>query len=254
MNTRNIIRGLFLAVLVVSSLGTPSPLPAKDKPKWELLENKNGIKAYRREIPGSPIVQFKGTGLIRANLVDILAIMADIDRFPEWVDKVRELKIIEQVNKTTYYYYGRIAAPWPFKDRDYVALGKFLFDEKNGWIHIKSKQKAHPKMPEQSCCVRMPLTKVHWGLKPLGEKKVWIEFHAMADPGGNIPAWVANLVSKELPYKSIRNLRRRLKKIKPNPKFVKEYEQYRTWGWSKQEKKETRKNKKKKHKKRKKKK
>ena len=202
--------------------------------KWEEIYKKAGISVFRREVEGTSLVEFLGKGVVGSNVVKILAVLSDTDRMKEWVDRSKGIEIIEKIDDKTRIIYSATAAPWPFKDRDFVGKSRMIIDEKNGWIHFQSKETKHAKAPPRGDRVRMPFTRVRWSFKPLGEHKTWIQFKVHADPGGNIPNWVTNLVSKELPYKTIVNLRKRVKSPKVRQEFGEKYKaEYWHWGWDK---------------------
>ncbi len=212
---------LLLTALVV-------PAQAKKKGKWKKIYTKAGITVHRREIEGSNHVEFRGRGALNANIVRCLAVLADSKRAHEWIDRNLGITILKKINEKERIYYSAVKAPWPLSDRDFVA-SKFSLDERNGWIHIRSYSIKHSYKPK-SGRVRMPFTRVRWSFKPLTKNKVWLEFRAHADPGGVIPSWVANMVAKELPYKTIRNFRKRVKSNKVRQKFLTQYANYADWG------------------------
>lgn len=53
-----------------------------------------------------------------------------------------------------------------------------------------------------------------WILKKHGDSgdKTYAEYRIKTDPGGNIPASIANSTSKKLPYQTILGLRKEIKK------------------------------------------
>ena len=231
-----------ISVLAVFALLSPLAVvqakkKAKKKAKWEKLIHKRGIVVHRRIIEGSPLVEFRGRGTVNGSLLEILAILADTDKYPQWVERNIGTRIIAKKSETEMIYYSSTKAPWPFQNRDFVARFRFVADEKNGWIHLLARNTKHPKAPKKSGMTRMPFIKVRWSLKPMKPRKTWMEFRVHADPGGNIPDWVNNLVSKNIPYKSIVNLRKRIKQGKASKKFMNQYKQWDGWGLKKKSKK-----------------
>ena len=105
-------------------------------------------------------------------------------------------------------------------------------NEKKKIITINTKETTHPKAPKDTGRVRMPFIRVKWMMKPLKKyqgKKTYIHFQVHADPGGLLPSWVVNMVSKKIPFKSIDNLRKHIAAGKVRKSFVDQYKQYENW-------------------------
>ena len=204
------------------------------KGKWEKVTVKNGFAVHRRTVEGTSLVEFRGKGVIDANLVKILAVMSDTNRMKEWVDRSLGIKILEVKSERDRIYYSATKAPWPLNDRDFVGRSRMYVNDRAGIIVLSSKNTTHRKAPKRSDRVRMPFTRVKWVFKPLSEKKTYAVFQVHADPGGVIPAWVANMVTKEMPYKTLTNLEKRANSNKVRAEFVDKYkERYWRWGWDK---------------------
>jgi hypothetical protein len=51
------------------------------------------------------------------------------------------------------------------------------------------------------------MSKANWVVTPIGDNKLAIEYVAMADPGGSIPAWITNSFSTKGPFETFRKLK-----------------------------------------------
>ena len=87
---------------------------------WQPLSDEDGIKTFRKEVEGSPIVSFRGEGWVEAPMVKIASIIADTERKPEWMHKLVESKVVRPLTETSRIEYNHTSAPWPFQDRDFV--------------------------------------------------------------------------------------------------------------------------------------
>ena len=201
--------------------------PLMGKNPWQLIKNEKGIKVYKKADPKSKLLVFKGTGVINKELVYVLAVLADVKSLHKWIETVKRVEILEKRSNTELITYTITKAPWPLKDRDSVALGRVTFDKKNKWVHIRSRETKHRKKPVVERYVRVPYLRARWSFTPVKNgKATWAEFTVQADPGGIIPSWVVNWVSKNVPYNSIENLRKRLQQGKFNPNFVEQNKKY----------------------------
>ena len=68
---------------------------------------------------------------------------------------------------------------------------------------------SHPQKPAGGAYVRMPRLHTLFVLTPLAgsPNRTKVDLIIAADPGGYVPHWVTNLVSRILPYKTILSLR-----------------------------------------------
>ena len=48
-----------------------TPAAQTAQPAWERIGDDDGIAVYRREVPGSPIVAFKGEGIVDASILRV---------------------------------------------------------------------------------------------------------------------------------------------------------------------------------------
>src|SRR5437762_3688944 len=88
-------------------------------PAWEKIGDDDGIAVYRREVPGSPIIAFKGDGIINAPTLRVASILVDTTRATEWVDSLVEARTLRHVSETEYIEYDHIGTPFVMKDRDF---------------------------------------------------------------------------------------------------------------------------------------
>ena len=86
-------------------------------------------------------------------------------------------------------------------------------------VHIHLKSTTHKNQPVVDGVVRMPHLDGHYEFTVLGDKVTKVDFKINADPGGWIPKWVAKLVSRDIPYKTLRNLRNQVKKTRGAPEY-----------------------------------
>jgi len=188
--------------------------------KWQRIKYRNGIKVYKKTGKKQHLVTFKGTGVIEAKLFYVLAVLADVENTHKWVETVKRVKILERINDKELITYTTIKMPWPMQDRDSVAHGKVSF-KSDGWVHITSKNTKHSVMPPNDNYVRIAYMRAKWSFKQVKNgKATWAEFTVLADPGGLIPHWVVNWAANNVPYKSIMNLRKRVRLGKFNSIFV----------------------------------
>jgi hypothetical protein len=185
---------------------------ARAESAWESVSNKNGIAVDRRAVDGSKLKEFRGRGTIDAPLTSILAVFSDVDHAVEWMDSCRASSVVEDGGDRLKVVYNRTRARWPVWDRDAVLRNNVYFDAAEGRVRIEFSTVDNDKMPPQKGVVRMPYLRGHWYLWPESPSRTRVEYQVHANPGGALPEWLVNYVSKELPRKTIVGLDAQLKR------------------------------------------
>jgi len=186
---------------------------------WELLSQDENIKVYKKDIPGSPIVAFRGEATIDAPIAKVASVLVDTSRKLEWIADALEAKNIKSISPLERVEYNKTHTPWPVKDRDFLFQGKLLVDSTKKQVEVVFKSiKDDSLMPETSA-VRGEILHGKERLTSLSENKTWIEVEIAVDPKGAIPKWVANLVQKSWPRKTIEGIRKQVTKpdVKAHP-------------------------------------
>ena len=183
------------------------------EPKWEYLFTEEGIRVSSRDIPGTSLVEFRGTGEISSGILQVAAAIWDHDRKTEWMRNCVGSKLIESRSPKNEIVYNRTGSPVAIvSDRDIVVEGHATIDREKKGLSIKFWEVSHPKMPEVEDVVRMPRLRGHWKITQLSKDKSHMEYQVQADPGGIIPKWIVNWLNRKLPFFTIKNLRTQIKK------------------------------------------
>ena len=178
--------------------------------QWEFLKQKEGIVVSARESKLGNLPVFRGVGQIRATIPEILAVMQDAPGAVNWMHKCLENRPLEIQNVYDRIVYNRTDSPWPVWDRDVVVQTRGRIDLARKRIVIEMNSIQDPRQPEVEGVVRIPRLAGHYVLRYITETLTEVEYQIDADPGGSLPAWLAELASRDLPYHTIRNLRNRV--------------------------------------------
>lgn len=190
------------------------------KGPWETVRTDKGITVLRRTVMGTQLHEFQGTGVIEAPISQVMAVLQDTEHRREWMAESKEQRTVQQVNTKMVILYNRLAAPWPVKDRDSVMRAVTLFDTQNKMVRVEIASTTHPDAPPIDGAVRMPFMVAHWYLWPQeGGKWTKAEYQVHADPGGSLPDWLINMVSKKIPHDTISALQLQVKR-RQYPDFV----------------------------------
>jgi ribosome-associated toxin RatA of RatAB toxin-antitoxin module len=201
----NIIGG----IIFIASIFTPVNFIRIQENGWELRKNKNGIKVYTRKIKNSNLVEFKAITTLNTSLQKAIKIIDDVASYPEWMANLQQSKTIKKISDTERYDYYEIIVPWPFENRDMLVSVKSLFPQ-NNIIHLELIN--HPEyIPVQQNKVRIEKAKGSWNILSIDERTTKITYQLYSDPGGNIPAWIINLLIVDGPYETLMNLKELVK-------------------------------------------
>jgi hypothetical protein len=213
----SILVSLLLATLAIH----PRSARAQAGP-WEPVRNDDGIVVHRRTVAGSKLHEFRGVGVVEATIASILAVLDDAPRRTEWMKEAVANSRVERVGEYGEIFYSRTGAPWPVADRDVVNLARTTFDPSARQVRVEFTSTTHPAWPPQKGVVRMPSLRGHWTMTPEhGGAWTRIEYQLHADPGGLLPTWIVNMVSRKLPHDTIMGVRQQVRR-RHYPEFEKQ--------------------------------
>ncbi len=195
------MRPLFSVFLFFSLLGL---LPAQSD--WSLAKEADGIRVYTRSVPGSGLKAFRGeVTLTGASLKAVLNTILDVEQFPKLSPRTASARLVKAVSDREHYIYAVTDAPWPVRDRD----GIYHFraeDTADGAVIVR--MEARPDfLPHESGLVRIPRSEGFWQLQRRPDGRLRILYQNHTDPGGSIPAWLANSSVVNIPFKTLQNLK-----------------------------------------------
>jgi hypothetical protein len=200
---RSIRRLLLLAALLA--------LPAvhgNEPVCWEHVNREDGVEVYRKEVPGSPLVAFKGVTELDAPLEKVLWVLADNEHRTEWIDLCAESRVLEQVSAFETVIYQRYALPWYLTDRDYVYRAKATRGA-DGTVTLVLASCEHRDAPA-TVGIRAQLIESSYVLTALGPNRTRIAIEIHTDPKGMVPDWLVNLVQKSWPVKTLQGIRKQV--------------------------------------------
>ncbi|HHX8533830.1 TPA: START domain-containing protein [Vibrio alginolyticus] len=192
---------LTLATLI--SAGTD----ASANENWQFESDKDGITIYSRE-HSDGLVEIRARMFTPTSYGAFLTLLEDSDNIPNWIDNASHSRVLNQISATENIVYTQFKAPWPAKNRDMVTNSKYWVDELGFTIEIKSAPDSY--LAEQNGYVRIRSVDATWELQKLTNDTTLVEYKAFADPGGLLPNWLINKLSKESAWATFSNLRKEL--------------------------------------------
>ena len=171
------------------------------------------ILVYTKTAPDFPIKAARGKTVARASLSALVTLIADVDSYPEWMHNVAYAKVLVQFNETARLIYTVQQTPWPLADRDIVSYAQLRQNPDTGQILIETEARPDD-YPIQKEYVRVPKMLSRWQLIPKEECLTEVVYDIYADPGGKIPAHIANTCVIDTPLYTLKGLRRMVEKPK----------------------------------------
>ena len=184
---------------------------ASAQENWNLVKEEAGIKVYTKAESGSKYKAFKAEMQVNCKIENIIEVLKKTDSINNWVVNCKGVKLLETEDNDQYYYI-ETSLPWPFDNRDMV----YHFQ----YIEINSEQErvnvtgVPDYVQPRKGIVRMVKTNGYWLLTSIDAHKTEVIYQMHVEPGGLIPAWLANPFIKNVPFSTFKELRNIVQKTK----------------------------------------
>ena len=188
------------------------------KAKWKLRKYKEGIKIYTRTVKGSYSKEFLGkTSVNNLQLSSLVLLYNDYKAYTDWMHYVKKALVIKKIDKwgNKRLIYTILKLPWPMTQRDQVTMSKLSQKEKNKNIIIRLVGKSYFNYrSKQRGLLRIPKIDGYWIFKPSRSRKIDISYRMHLELGGNIPPMMRDRIAIDLPFYTLRNMKKILKNEK----------------------------------------
>lgn len=200
---------LLVVLTLVSATGA-----AHAAPSWKWIARKQGIAVAERQVPGRGFPTFRGVGVVKASIFQVLGVLSDTRRHTQWMDRCVEARLLRKISEKEYIVYSRTDVPWPISDRDAVYHSRVHVDRKRLLVDIRFRAVSSPLKGKVKGVVRMTRLRGHYKLTARSLTSTLVDFQVDADPAGSIPTWLAKAATKRLPLQTIIKLRKQVIKTR----------------------------------------
>jgi len=185
---------------------------------WKKVNESEGIVGYTRPASMTSVDEVMAIGIVKAPVPVIEALLRDASAQPEYMFMCSEAYKVQlpglQTTGDVKYAYNKTDMPWPVNDRYALFRADHMIDRSTGAIRVAVESISADFDEKDKKAVRMPITIGQCIATPVGEKETEVRYQVLADPGGNLPSWLVNMLSKNLGVKTIAGIREMVKKDK----------------------------------------
>jgi hypothetical protein len=181
---------------------------------WELKKDKDNIRIYSRSVKDCKFNELKAVFDLPGNFTQLRSILEDVSNYKSWVYSTSSSTLIERRSESEIVYYSQVSAPWPLSNRDFYSDTRITLDSCNRHMRISSRN-IDSLSPSKDHLVRIPYLRAEWIISILSPTIMHVEYTLAWNPGGSIPAWVANMFATTGPFQSFSQLKKRMADLPP---------------------------------------
>lgn len=173
---------------------------------WKLGKNGDGITVSHRIVSGSSFRETEAEMVIRESLSSIVSFLSDIDAYRSWYPNTRRISVIRRPSEREIIVHQVIHFPAPCRDRDVIMLSSLTQDPADRAVTI-TMTGLPDYLPPLKNTIRITKCTGSWRLVPMTNGDVRVRYRMHGEPGGALPAWIANAAVTKRPYEIMSRLR-----------------------------------------------
>ena len=202
----------FILIFALSACKTTSGTKWIEIDQEPLAENEKSeftIIVEKKNSPEDEVNTYRGTTTMPISIERIAYVLDDTESKIEWVSRLKEETRLEE-NPSSYrsIAYQHYNLSWPVSDRDYVIESKWtvMKDMKLPTAILSIKSIIRDDVPEIEGRVRGQLDRLVYKLEKLKSNQTRVTVEIMVNPKGLLPNFMINLIQKEWPITTLRQL------------------------------------------------
>lgn len=171
--------------------------------------NKDSVRIRQCKVADSRFRSIEASFQVNSKLSQLAAMILDVEGHVTWEYKTINAKTLKKVSEREVIFYSEVAAPMLTSNRDFIIQLKINQDPATRIMTIDAVSLPN-YIPAKEDIVRIPYSKAHWIIMPLGKSKLDVVYTLEVDIGGAVPPWLANMVSAQGPYETFKALREQI--------------------------------------------
>ena len=196
-------------LLWVNSILFLSSMSIVAQENWKLMKDEDGIKVYTKHESGSDYKAFKAEMTLTCKIENIIRVLRNSQNNDDWIVNCKGVKLLKEENNDQYFYI-ETTLPFPFKNRDMVYHFQYI-ETDSGQVRVTVTGMPDFIQPKEGI-VRLAKANGYWLLSSIGSEKTFITYQMHVEPGGLIPAWLANPFIVNVPFSTFKELRKIVRK------------------------------------------
>ena len=175
----------------------------------DLKKESEGIKVFTCKTENEKFKSIRAEfELENISAQELSSVVLNVNTYTTWQYNTFEAEKLTFSETDGMVYRALVDAPWPVENRELIVSIKAVEEttHTNIYVHSVPYDKPTPKG-----LVRVPYLEAYWKIVSKGST-LQITYTLKIDPGGLVPAWIANIAMAEGPYISFKNLKAQLLK------------------------------------------
>jgi len=206
---------LLLALLAVPASALPAgarePAAGLDA-DWTLVSEREGIRVFTRHREGSRLKTFRGVMTIAVDDWHAVAgVINDYANAPRWLHFVSSVQEIGRRGPLDRDIIFQTDLPWPVNDREAVVHARG-WNPPGTFDTVIRFENAADLLPPNGDFVRFPEFNARFDFRWAGGNRMEVTYELVADPGGYIPEWIANIVLKDAPFFTLKRFAKSIRR------------------------------------------
>lgn len=178
---------------------------------WKPGKSKDGINIYTSDVQGSSFKAVKVECTLTGTFAKLISILTNVSEFSKWIYNNKNSTLLKSYSTNDSAYYSETSMPFPFSNRDVIIRMQLNTDSLPKFMTIKG-YNVPDMLPEIPGRERIPHYSASWRVTMPASGTLHISYILEVDPGGSLPAWLANSFIEKGPFGTFSNLAERLKK------------------------------------------
>ena len=173
---------------------------------WERVDELEGMTLFRAEVPGSPVVAYRGSTALPWAVERIVSAICDTELKSHWMSRIRFVEVGKFDATGSRIEYLHLGLPWPLTDREFVVRSSVK--REGGGFVVSYTSMEDARYPARSDRVRAQVYLSEFHVSPVPDQpQAAVDAIVHVDPGGSIPKWLINLYQRKLPRESLAGLK-----------------------------------------------
>jgi hypothetical protein len=175
---------------------------------WTFDSRERGITISRRDGSGEALSAFRGDGVVRAHVLQVLAVILDVREVERWAYGVTSARSVGHIDDRTELIYLYSNTPWPVRDRDMVVRRKVSVIKPGEEFAISLRCEPNGAQPRGGV-IRVRECESSFRVRKIDAQTTAVVYEMSLDPEGRVPQWASAWVARTAPVNTLLAIEKR---------------------------------------------